>query len=115
MNDKDCARLKIMLELCNEVKASLVKHDYVYQEYLDDHEFYNSINMDVFQIGELASKLSDGYKEKTIEQMPWHQITSMRNIIGHDYGNVDETIVWQTATESIPELQNFLVTELEKS
>lgn len=36
MNDRDQIRLQIMLELCAEIKVSLVKHDYSYQEYLDD-------------------------------------------------------------------------------
>jgi uncharacterized protein with HEPN domain len=36
----------------------------------------------------------------------------MRNIVAHDYGNVDVALVWKAATEKIPlirrVLENFL-------
>ena len=38
------------------------------------------------QISESCSKLSSEYKETYIE-IPWRQISGLRNLIVHDYGN----------------------------
>jgi uncharacterized protein with HEPN domain len=70
--------------------------------------------MKIFQIGEISIKLSDEFKEETSSEIPWRNVANMRNLFGHDYGSMDKSIIWKTATENIPELQAFLETELKK-
>jgi len=36
--------------------------------------------------------------------IPWSQIVSMRNRLIHAYFDVDQTILWKTATQEIPAL-----------
>ena len=40
-------------------------------------------------------------------EIPWKQIKGMRDIIGHGYGTIDNEIVYNTAKESIPELNDY--------
>ena len=40
-------------------------------------------------------------------RLPWKQIKGMRDIIGHGYGTIDNEIVYNTAKESIPELNDY--------
>jgi len=112
MNDRDKARLETILEYCLAIEHSLEKHQHSYPEYLSDDEFYDSLNMKIFQVGELSNKLSDEYKAETASKIPWRDAVNMRNMFGHDYGSMSKMVIWQTATESIPELQKFIVTEL---
>ena len=39
--------------------------------------------------------------------IPWNAIRGMRNIVAHEYGNIDFEIVWETASMEIKELCDF--------
>ena len=54
-------------------------------------------------IGEAARHVSPGFRE-THPEIPWHAIVAMRHRVVHDYMNVDEDVVWKTATAEIPPL-----------
>jgi uncharacterized protein with HEPN domain len=54
-------------------------------------------------LGEAAAKVSPGTRAAT-EGIPWPQIVSMRNRLIHAYFDVDQTILWKTATQEIPAL-----------
>jgi uncharacterized protein with HEPN domain len=54
-------------------------------------------------IGEAAGLVSPTFREAHLE-IPWRAITGMRNRLAHEYGHVDLTEVWRTATRDCPEL-----------
>ena len=54
-------------------------------------------------IGEAARQVSREYAE-THTEVPWTEIIGMRHKVVHDYLNVDEDVVWQTATQDLPPL-----------
>ena len=57
-----------------------------------------SIAFSLLQIGELASGLSEEYRNATRNQMQWQPIRGLRNIIVQ---------VWKIVTEDIPTLKVF--------
>lgn len=59
-------------------------------------------NMEI--IGEAAKNIPDSVKEKN-ENIPWNEISGMRNRIIHEYFNVDLEILWKAVQEDIPELK----------
>lgn len=63
--------------------------------------------MCVLQIGELAGKLTDDFREK-YPGAPWRQIKGMRNIVAHSYGTVDPETTWEILNEDIPALKKIL-------
>ena len=74
------------------------------QEDLDDDPvLVDSFMFRIIQIAENSDKLTKKFKEDNTD-IPWKNIKGMRNRIVHDYGEVDNTIVYQTINESIPEL-----------
>ncbi len=54
-------------------------------------------------VGEAARRVSPEFVESH-PQIPWSEITGMRNKVVHDYLGVDEDIVWQVATVDLPNL-----------
>ena len=54
-------------------------------------------------IGEAAGKIGPNLRTKYPE-VDWPQIVGMRNILVHSYFSVKMDIVWQTATQAVPEL-----------
>ncbi len=66
-----------------------------------------SIAFSLLQIGELASGLSEEYRNATRSQMQWQPIRGLRNIIVHDYGKVQLEEIWKIVTDDIPSLKAF--------
>ena len=58
-------------------------------------------------IGEAASKVSDETQAAT-PSVPWPAIVAMRNRLIHAYFDIDNDILWKTATGNIPALLNRL-------
>jgi uncharacterized protein with HEPN domain len=58
-------------------------------------------------IGEAAGRISPEV-QKEFPAIPFREIRGMRNIIAHDYGEVDLERVWETAQGDIPYLLETL-------
>lgn len=67
---------------------------------------FNACVMRLQVIGEHVGKLLKA-SEKPLAQfsnIPWQAIYGMRNMISHEYANVDEVIVYDTIKNGLPEL-----------
>ncbi len=58
-------------------------------------------------IGEAAGRIAHEV-QKELPSIPFREIRGMRNIIAHDYGEVDLERVWETATVDVPALLKTL-------
>ncbi len=59
------------------------------------------------QIGELASKLDDEYKQNH-KSIAWNQIYGLRNRIVHDYEGVNLKLVWEIIESDLPKFRDDL-------
>lgn len=55
-------------------------------------------------IGEATKRISKKFKEEN-PQVPWSDMAGMRDVLIHDYIDVDHDIVWRTASVRIGELK----------
>ncbi len=58
-------------------------------------------------IGEATVHLSETTRQ-AIPELPFRKMRGMRNIVAHDYANVDLKIVWEVATIHVPEVSAVL-------
>jgi uncharacterized protein with HEPN domain len=63
-------------------------------------------------VGEAARRLSQEGKD-AIPDVPWRSLTGMRNILIHQYDNVDLDLVYDTVKEYLPPLIQRLRSFLE--
>ncbi|MHB1390463.1 MAG: HepT-like ribonuclease domain-containing protein [Thermoleophilia bacterium] len=99
--DRDAAYLWDMVEAAKEVRAMV--SGVSMSEFLEDRVLMRATERSVEIIGEAATRVSQTFKE-THPRIQWRQIIGQRNIIVHEYGQIDYEMLYQTATNDIPEL-----------
>ena len=83
--------------------------DQISIEIFEDSLLYqDAISKRIENIGELANKISleDRLKHPTL---PWNQMRGLRNILVHNYNELDTLRLWQIATINLPELKTELI------
>ena len=106
MNARDEIVLKKIVQYADEIDETISRFNLTHESFTEDFVARNAISMCILQIGELVGKLSDGFKVEN-NTMPWREIKTMRNIVAHNYGEIDIDILWETATGDIPDLKEY--------
>ena len=76
----------------------------------DKYMAFNACVMRLQVIGEHVGKLLK-VPEKPLSQysfIPWEAIYGMRNLISHEYANIDEEIVYDTIKNELPQLLDVI-------
>jgi len=81
------------------------------ESFFDNKQLQASIIRQIEVIGEATKNVSPSLKEKHPE-IPWKEISGMRDMLIHEYFDVDLEEVWVTCTEDIPELVEKIKTIL---
>ena len=78
-----------------------------YDEFIKNEMLVEACVFNLSQIGELANKLDDVYRQE-YKNIAWKQIYGLRNRIVHDYEGVNLKLVWEIIKSDLPDLQNEL-------
>lgn len=111
--ERDTNIIAHILEYCNQIEECLSRFGNSREAFMSDVIFRNAVSMAEFQIGELSGHLSDDFKERTKNEIPWKEIRGMRNIFAHNYLEMDVERIWEVASEDISALKNFCKVQLE--
>jgi uncharacterized protein with HEPN domain len=99
--DRDAAYLWDMLEAAREVEGMLQDCDE--EAFLANRVLVRAIERGVEIIGEAARRVSPACADAHPE-IPWRRIIGQRNILAHEYGQIDHELLYKTASEDIPAL-----------
>lgn len=97
---------KIYLELIlnSASKIEDFVFDYDLEKFKSDYKTQSAVLMQFQIIGELSKKVNEEIKNQI--DLPWKEISGFRDIISHDYFNIDAEFVWQTIKNNVPELKD---------
>ena len=101
LDDKDAACLWDMLQAAREVVEMMQDHDIT--GFLDNTVLQRAVERCLEIIGESARRVSPQGKE-TLLEIPWREIIGQRNILAHEYGQIDHELLFKTVAEDVPEL-----------
>ena len=107
LSEKDVSILEHMIRHCNIIADCLKRFGNGVESFKKDQIFRDAVGMNILQIGELVTHLSEDFLNETKEQIPWRQIRALRNIYAHAYEAVDDERVWEIINNDIPKLQSF--------
>ena len=101
LEDRDAAYLWDMLQAAREVVEMMEHHDLA--AFLGNRILLRAAERMVEIIGVAAGHVSASGKETTPD-IPWHEIIGQRNILAHEYGQIDHELLYKTIVDDVPEL-----------
>lgn len=112
MLNRDYYILLSMIETVDKILRYTSNYHSADELYQNDRDF-DAAMMNFIVIGEQVGKLTDKLKSEN-EQIDWHKIYSLRNIIAHHYFGINVDIVWQIISIDLPKLKDDLSVLLKK-
>ena len=105
LEDRDAACLWDMLQAARAVVEMMEVHDL--PGFLDNRMLQRAVERCVEITGEAARHVSQQGQDSTPE-IPWRGIIGQRNILAHEYGQVDHELLYKTVVDDVPELIRYL-------
>jgi uncharacterized protein with HEPN domain len=98
---KDNAHLRDILDSARLIRSYL--KDLSFEAFQTDTVRQDAVARRFEIIGEATKRLSAEIRAQ-FPAIPWELAAGMRDVLIHDYDDVNLEIVWHTATESLPPL-----------
>lgn len=105
LENQDAAYLWDMLEAAKEAVEILGEMDVA--AFKKDKIRCRAVERTLEIIGETARRVSPIYQSKHAE-IPWRDMIGQRNILAHEYGQIDHDLLYKTIREDIPKLISVL-------
>jgi uncharacterized protein with HEPN domain len=86
---------------CGKVQDFL--KDKTFENFLQDDMLRAAVERNLEIIGEAARRVSDDLKQEYPE-IPWRKIIAQRNVLIHEYDDIDYKEIWQVATFHVSRL-----------
>ena len=78
------------------------------EEYLTDLMLRSAVERQIEILGEALNRVRRADPQAADQIPDIHRIIGMRNIIAHEYGSVDDRLVWAAATTHVVALETIL-------
>jgi len=102
---KDAGFLWDMLDAARAVKEFVAGGSF--EDYTADRKLRGAVERHIEIIGEAAGRVSRAFREAHPE-IPWKRIIAQRHVLVHEYGEIEDQLLWRVATERIPDLIRML-------
>lgn len=102
-NQRDPAYLFDMLEASEKVQLYLKNK--TFEDFLSDEMLQDAVERNLGIIGEAARRISDNLKQEHSE-IPWRKIIAQRNVLIHEYDDIDIKEIWEVVSFHVPRLIN---------
>jgi len=101
LEDRNLAYLWDMREAAREI-SGFVK-GIKYTEFIENLVVRYAVERQLMVIGEAANHVSEKFQDEHPE-IPWRQMVGQRNVLAHEYGDINSERIWSAAMINIPKL-----------
>lgn len=100
-DNRDAAHLWDMLAAARE--AGTIIDDIPLETFLTDRLRLRALERTMELIGEDARRVS-AQSQSELPEIPWRSLIGLRNLLAHEYGRINATLLYRTATHDLPSL-----------
>jgi uncharacterized protein with HEPN domain len=101
LSKRDPANLWDMLEAAEKIQLFLTGK--TFEDFLQDDMLRAAVERNLGIIGEEARRVSEEVKREYAE-IPWRKIIAQRNVLIHEYDDIDYKEIWEVVTFHLPSL-----------
>jgi uncharacterized protein with HEPN domain len=91
--------------LTDIIEAARLAQQYVRgrsrEEFLADVQLQDAVLRRLSILGEAARRVSEAGRAARPD-LPWHEMIGLRNVVVHEYDDVDLEVVWDAVTRDLP-------------
>lgn len=98
---RDPANLFDTLEAAE--KAQFFLKDKTFEDFLKNDMLRAAVERNLGIIGEAARRISEELKQEHPE-IPWRKVIAQRNVLIHEYDDIDYKEIWEVVTFHLPRL-----------
>jgi uncharacterized protein with HEPN domain len=109
--DRDIAYLWDLVQAAREILAFV--EDKTFEDYSRDRMLQMATERGLQILGDAARRLSESFRAAHPD-IPWSGIIGQRNVVVHDYADLDSTRIWRVLDKDLPELLPQIETLLPK-
>ena len=82
------------------------------EDFMEDKQTQQAVILNLLIIGESASYIIREYPDfpEQHPELPWKEMRGMRNRMAHGYFEINLDTVWDTVQDSLPELEQQVIT-----
>ena len=104
MKRSDFYLINDIKEALKSIEEYLSELNYNKENFLSNRRMQKLMIYEIIMIGEAAAKISIETKNN-YQNINWRKISDMRNFLIHEYYEVSNNIIWETANKDIPKLK----------
>lgn len=105
-NSRDAGYLWDMLQAARRLQEFTTGVSF--EAYLESVLLQSAVERQLEILGEAARRMSEAFRQEHPE-IPWSSIISQRNVIAHQYDDIEQEQLWSVVTSGIP----ILIAQLE--
>ena len=107
MNNNDKKTIEKIIYYCDRLQEHVLTFGNSKEKYITNKQYQDACSLVIIQIGEQVGRLSDEFKNQHSD-IDWTGIKGMRNVHAHDYDNVMFDVAWESITDDVPNLREYL-------
>ncbi len=101
---RDVKHLELIIRYCGDIEDAIESFGSDEEDFLNNVQYQRSCAFTVSQIGERVKRLSNNITTK-FPDVEWKEIAGFRDVLSHDYENVNIPRFWNTIVYDIPRLK----------